>query len=195
MENLLNLENISNPELLEKITNWNEIKDCVKIEFERRVDGKMYIYLKPILNDLSLGSRLSVVRQFRELTQDDVAEYLGLEGENKRRTITRYETNERIPNIERLKDLRRLFNVNINSIKPYNFKSLEDNVYILLWMEELYPDSFKFFEIFEHHNTNENLIMMRFSDKWKEMREKRRNREITWDEYIEWKLNYQIKEE
>ncbi len=195
MENLLNLENIANPEILEKITNWNEIKDCVKIEFERRVDGKMYIYLKPTLNDLSLGSRLSFVRQFRELTQDDVAEYLGLEGKNKRRAITRYETNKRIPNIERLKDLRRLFSVNINSIKPYNFKSLEDNVYILLWMEELYPDSFKFFEIFEHHNTNENLIMMRFSDEWKEMREKRRNREITWDEYIEWKLNYQIKEE
>lgn len=62
-------------------------------------------------------------------------------------------------------------------------------------MEELYLDSFKFFEIFEHHNTNNNLIMMRFSDKWKEMREKRRNREITWDEYIEWKFNYQIKEE
>lgn len=80
MENLLNLENISNPEILEKITNWNEIKDCVKIEFERIVDWKMYIYLKPILNDLSLGSRLSFVRQFRELTQDDVAEYLGLEG-------------------------------------------------------------------------------------------------------------------
>ena len=36
---------------------------------------------------------------------------------------------------------------------------------------------------------------MRFSDEWKEMREKRRNREITWDEYVEWKLNYQIKEE
>ena len=172
MENLLNLEN--------KII---------------KIDKNRYTYLKPILNDLSLGSRLSFVRQFRELTQDDVAEYLGLEGENKRRTITRYETNERIPSIERLKDLKRLFNVNINSIKPYNFKSHEDNVYILLWMEELYPDSFKFFEIFEHHNTNENLIMMRFSDKWKEMREKRRNREITWDEYIEWKLNYQIKEE
>ena len=134
----------------------------------------MYIYLKPILNDLSLGSRLSFVRQFRELKQDDVAEYLGLEGENKRRTITRYETNKRIQNIERLKDLRRVFNVNINSIKHYNFKYLEDNVYILLWMEELYPDSFKFFEIFEHHNTNDNLIMMRFSDEWKELREKKK---------------------
>lgn len=153
------------------------------------------LYTKPELKDLSQGSRIAFVRQFRLMTQDEVSDKLGLTGENKRRTITRYEINERIPSIERLKDLKRLFNVNINSIKPYNFKSLEDNVYILLWMEELYPDSFKFFEIFEHHNTNENLIMMRFSDKWKEMREKRRNREITWDEYIEWKLNYQIKEE
>ena len=37
--------------------------------------------------------------------------------------------------------------------------------------------------------------MMRFSDEWKEMREKRANKEITWSEYIEWKLNYHIKEE
>lgn len=29
-------------------------------------------------------------------------------------------------------------------------------------------------EIFEYHNTKENLTMIRFSDEWKEMREKRR---------------------
>ena len=62
-------------------------------------------------------------------------------------------------------------------------------------MEELYPNSFKYFEIVEKYPKEQERIMMRFSDEWKEMREKRINKEITWSEYIEWKLNYHIKEE
>ena len=47
----------------------------------------------------------------------------------------------------------------------------------------------------EKYPKEKERIMMRFSDEWKEMREKRINKEITWSEYIEWKLNYQIKED
>ena len=130
MQESMNLENIGNPEVLEEITNWSKIKNNVRIRNERGDDGKMYTYLDPQLEDLTLGERLSFVRQFRRLTQDEVSEYLGLEGENKRRTITRYETNKRVPNEERLRELRKLYRVNINSIKPYDFSSLEDSVYI-----------------------------------------------------------------
>lgn len=195
MKDLINLDNIGNPEVLENITNWSEIKNHVKIRNEKGDDGKMYIYLDPQLEDLTVGARLAFVREFRGLTQDAVAEYLELEGENRRRTVTRYETNKRVPNEERLKKLRKLYRVNINSIKPYDFSSLEDSIYILLWMEELYPNSFKYFEIVEKYPKEQERIMMRFSDEWKEMREKRINKEITWSEYIEWKLNYHIKEE
>ncbi len=181
--------------MLEKITNWSEIKDHVKIEYEIGEDGMKYIYLNPELEDLSVGARLAFVRQFRELTQDAVAKYLELEGENRRRTITRYETNKRVPSEERLRELKKLYRVNINSIKPYDFSSLEDSMYILLWMEELYPNSFKYFEIVETYPKEKEQIMMRFSDEWKVMREKRLNKEITWSEYIEWKLTYHIKEE
>ena len=95
MKDLIKLENIGNLEVLENITNWNKIKNNVRIRNERGDDGKMYTYLDPQLEDLTLGERLSFVRQFRRLTQDEVSEYLGLEGENKRRTITRYEKGER----------------------------------------------------------------------------------------------------
>ena len=195
MKDLINLDNIGNPEVLENITNWSEIKNHVKIRNEKGDDGKMYIYLDPQLEDLTVGARLAFVREFRGLTQDAVAEYLELEGENRRRTVTRYETNKRVPSEERLKKLRKLYRVNINSIKPYDFDSLEDSMYILLWLEELYPNSFKYFEIIEKYPKEQERIMMRFSDEWKEMREKRINKEITWSEYIEWKLNYHIKEE
>ena len=132
MKDLIKLENIGNLEVLENITNWSEIKNHVKIRNEKGDDGKMYIYLDPQLEDLTVGARLAFVREFRGLTQDAVAEYLELEGENRRRTVTRYETNKRVPSEERLKKLRKLYRVNINSIKPYDFGSLEDSIYIFV---------------------------------------------------------------
>ena len=38
------------------------------------------LYLKPELYDLSQGSRIAFARQFRFMTQDNVAEKLGLKG-------------------------------------------------------------------------------------------------------------------
>ncbi len=49
------------------------------------------MYTKPKLKDLSQGSRIAFVRQFRLMTQDDVSDRSGLTGECKRRTMTRYE--------------------------------------------------------------------------------------------------------
>ncbi len=62
-------------------------------------------YLKPTLKDLSQGSRLSFVRQIRKLSQDNMADKLGLTGETKRRTIARYERGDRVPSKERLEEL------------------------------------------------------------------------------------------
>ena len=52
-------------------------------------------YLKPKLKDLSQGSKIAFIRQFRFMSQDDVSEKLGLSGECKRRTMTRYEKGNR----------------------------------------------------------------------------------------------------
>ena len=49
------------------------------------------IYLRPELYDLSQGTRIKFVRIFRHLTQDNISDDLGITGENKRRTLTRYE--------------------------------------------------------------------------------------------------------
>ena len=73
MKDLIKLDNIGNPEVLENITNWREIKNHVKIRNEKGDDGKMYIYLDPQLEDLTVGARLAFVREFRGLTQDAVA--------------------------------------------------------------------------------------------------------------------------
>lgn len=42
-----------------------------------------YSYLKPKLRDLSQGARITFVRQFRGLTQDEVSSKLGVTGNSK----------------------------------------------------------------------------------------------------------------
>lgn len=74
------------------------------------------IYTKPKLKDLSQGSRIAFIRQFRLMTQDDVSDRLGLTGECKRRTMTRYEKGGRNPKDERTKEIAKFLIVNINLI-------------------------------------------------------------------------------
>ena len=95
------------------------------------------MYTKPKLKDLSQGSRIAFVRQFRLMTQDDVSDKLGLTGECKRRTITRYEKGDRNPKDDRTLEIAQILNVNINSIKKYEYKEPIDIIYTLMWLEEL----------------------------------------------------------
>ena len=60
------------------------------------------IYSKPELKDLSQGSRIAFIRQFRYMTQDEVSDKLGLTGECKRRTMTRYEIDiSKVPKVNK----------------------------------------------------------------------------------------------
>ena len=98
------------------------------------------LYTKPRLNDLSQGSRIAFARQFRTMIQDEVSDILGLTGECKRRTMTRYEKGDRNPKLKRLEEISSILKVNINSLKEYDFNNPIDVVYILMWMEELIPN-------------------------------------------------------
>ncbi len=151
------------------------------------------IYLKPKLNDLSQGSRIAFVRQFRQLTQDELADKLKLNGERKRRTIARYENGERVPKEDRLLEIANILNVRINSIKEYDFKEPINIIYILIWLEELYPE-YQIDLPITYYNDNA-LLISKYMKEWNEMRLKRTKREITYEEYIEWKLYYEIKGE
>ena len=75
------------------------------------------LYTKPELKDLSQGSRIAFVRQFRRMTQDEVSDKLGLDGENKRRSMARFESSDRKPKDERTMELSKILNVSFNAIK------------------------------------------------------------------------------
>ena len=150
------------------------------------------IYSKPSLKNLSQGERISYIRQIRMMSQDEVSDKLGLTGECKRRTMTRYEKGDRNPKQYRLKELSNILQVNINSIKQYDFKKIIDIIYFLLWLEELIPN----IQIeFEETNLNRNEELKLFFEQWKKMKLKRRKKEISFFQYTDWKFNYEVTKE
>lgn len=72
------------------------------------------LHSKPILRDMSQGSRIAFARQFRGKTQHDVATELGISGKCKRRTMTRYEKGNRNPKEDRTKEIAKILNINYN---------------------------------------------------------------------------------
>ena len=150
------------------------------------------VYSKPSLKNLSQGERISYIRQLRMMSQDEVSDKLGLTGECKRRTMTRYERGDRNPKQYRLKELSNILQVNINSIKQYDFKKIIDIIYFLLWLEELIPN----IQIeFEETNLNRNEELKLFFEQWKKMKLKRRKKEISYFQYTDWKFNYEFTKE
>lgn len=69
------------------------------------------------LENLTQGARITYARQFRRLTQDEVAEKLGLTEESKRRTMARYENGDRNQKEDRLLEIANILNANKNGIK------------------------------------------------------------------------------
>ena len=152
----------------------------------------LIIYSKTSLKKLSQGERISYIRQLRMMSQDEVSDKLGLTGECKRRTMTRYERGDRNPKQYRLKELSKILQVNINSIKQFDFKKLIDIIYFLLWLEELIPNiQIEYEETF----INKNKELKLFFEEWKRMIIKRRKKEISYFQYTDWKFNYEFTKE
>lgn len=147
------------------------------------------IYTKPKLKDLSQGSRIAFARQFRFMSQNDVSDKLGLSGECKRRTMTRYEKGNRNPKDERTRQIADILNVNYNAIKNYDYKETIDVIYTLLWLEELILNYEIDLSRVPSLYSNKEIIQA-FLDEWDKMRLKRKRKYISYEEYIEWKLNY-----
>ncbi len=150
------------------------------------------LYSKPELRDLSQGSRISFARQFRFMSQHELADKLGISGDNKRRAMTRYEKGERNPKDERTKVIANILNINYNAIKKYDFHNPIDLCYMFLWLEELLPNyQIDFSKTSFMYNEKVNYYK-KFINDWNIMRNKRMKKEISYEEYINWKLTYRI---
>ena len=102
--------------------------------------------------------------------------------------MTRYERGDRNPKEDRTKEIAKILEVNYHSIKKYDFKEPSDIFYLFMWMEEIYPNFGFKMNIQEDDRINRAFIT------WSNMKNKRNNNEITYEEYIEWKLNFELDE-
>ena len=126
------------------------------------------------------------------MTQDEVSDKLGLTGECKRRTMTRYEKGERNPKDDRTYELSKILKVNYNAIKKYDFKDQSDILYTLMWLEELFPRYQIDLSRIPSINDDNIIKFKEFINEWEEMRIKRFKREISYEQYVEWKLNLEV---
>ena len=149
-------------------------------------------YVKPTLKNLSQGARLEYIRKLRHMSADDVAEYFGFGGKEPHKTFNSYETNYRGPSKERLKEIAELYEVSVNAIKKYDFNNPIDVACFYMWLEEEFPYYEIIFDNDSYEKTDYNEIVQCAFREWKLMREKRENFEISDDEYLEWKLNFEI---
>ena len=143
---------------------------------------------------MSQGSRIAFARQFRLMTQDNVSDKLGLTGECKRRTMTRYEKGNRNPKEDRAREIANILDVNYNAIKKYDFIETIDIIYYLMWLEELLLNYQIDLSNVANVDEKQILIIKKFVSEWSIIKNKRQKREITYNEYINWKLNYTLED-
>ena len=146
-------------------------------------------YKKELLENMSQGARLKFIRKNKGIDLNDIAEYLGY---SSNKPIREWENNTKSPDARNLPRLAEAYGVSIDAIKKYDFIDPIDEIYYQMWFEEQYPYyQFQLPDRIAGSTYNFNIEIG--INEWLEIRKKRENYEITDQEYIEWKLNYELK--
>ena len=146
-------------------------------------------YKKNFLENMSQGARLKFIRENKGIELNDIAEYLGYKSN---KPIREWENNVKSPDARNLPRLAEAYGVSIEAIKNYDFIDPIDEIFYQMWLEEQYP--YYQFQLPDRFKCSSyNLNVQNGINEWLKMREKRENYEITDLEYLEWKLNYKLK--
>ena len=174
-----------------------EIKpEDLKEMSESELHKTLYEYFKPVLEDCSQGARLKYIREYRQLSTKEVAELCPhLTGENKIRSIQKYESNTRSPKPYILEDLAKVYDVSINAIRKYDGTNPIDELYRMVWLEEQFPGYEIDLKCASSIPSSNNRNIVKAFNKWINMREKRKNREISYAEYIEYVLHLNLEDD
>ena len=198
-ENIL-MDKINKLEL--KLYKKNKYNDVTKEDVANVVNIKTKIPVYELLNDnITVIDKLEKNLKNTIIGQEDAIKNLmkvakriklGFTDDRKRRHITRYETNERIPKDDRLEELAKILNVSVNAIKSYDYTNPNDLIYTNIWMEELIPGYKMDLESLDKIGFDSVRYLKLFVKEWKEMHQKLEDKEISLKEYIEWKLNTDV---
>ena len=87
--------------------------------------------------------------------------------------MARYESGDRKPKENRLLEIAKSLNVDVNAIKKYDYKELIDVIYTLIWLEELMPNYRIDFCDVPNINNNDILVIKNYVKEWNLMKNKR----------------------
>ena len=146
-------------------------------------------YKRELLQNMSQGVRLRVIRVNKGLTPNDIAKYLGY---SSNKLIREWENNVKSPDARNLPRLAEAYGVSIDAIKNYDFIDPIDEIYYQMWYEEQYP-YYQFQLPDRFAGSAYNFNVQNGINEWLKMRETREKYEIIDQEYLEWKLNYKLK--
>ena len=146
------------------------------------------LFSKPCLRDLTVGSRIAFLRQFRRMSRSELGRMIGLSEENTNRIMSRYERAVVQPDGDKIRKIADILKVNVRMLSEYNMDKPEDLFYLMLWLEELCPNfTFTRTEATAPENMAQDYLSKHYY-KWHDMRKRYRNNEISYEDYWEWKL-------
>ncbi len=162
---------------------------------------------------MTIGQRIKIIREFRKLTQKELGIKCGFTESNADVRIRQYENNTKIPRKDTLMKIAEALDVNCLALENYSNGNAEDVMETLFWLEELCSITLFSLDYEYEKNTdwvfsgkynnwnhfsvqtpigiyiNYNLVN-EFMAEWMKRQIELKNKEISRNEYFEWKLNW-----
>lgn len=130
---------------------------------------------------MTIGNRIRKIRKFRNMTQQQLGELIGLDNSR----IRQYELNFRTPKENLLKKIAAALSVHEYALLNPCFNSPILSIYALFEFEEIYG-----FDITESKLNNKDPELNELMDLWTKKKQELNDGKIEENEYIEWKLNF-----
>ena len=165
---------------------------------------------------MTIGDKIRHIRNFRGLTQKELGLKIGLDAKSADNRIAQYETNYRVPKKDMLVQIADALDVNVINFTGSTPGCAEDIMFTFFWMDEENRGMINLFQLERtqgktnasddravRYNDNDDWpahapvgiyfdygIVNDFMREWLKRKEELKAKEITNDEYMEWKLNW-----
>ena len=165
---------------------------------------------------MTLGGRLTKIRTFRNMTQAALGIACGFNPTNASIRISQYEMNKKVPKDDVIDKLAEVLEISKYHLVDSEIEGIGFIIH-LFWMEESHYSPFHFFPMLSAntHQGDESVFSLEdsygdsykssrrdigfaiedpgfdeFTETWMEMKRKLISKEITKDEYFDWKIRW-----
>ncbi|MCD8377518.1 MAG: helix-turn-helix domain-containing protein [Candidatus Gastranaerophilales bacterium] len=163
-----------------------------------------------------IGERIKRIRTFREMTQKELGIAMGFPDGSASVRIAQYENCVKVPKKATADDLARILNCNPKNF--YSDSDLKGASYIMMdlfWLEESVGETMYIFQLEKYNDRDDpRIVHGKFNDynfvggyppvalafnynlindfmrEWATRYSELKKKEITWQEYFEWKINW-----